>query len=365
MRYLVSLAFICGIPAACVETDSPCIADCSIHVLEDGRLGSIDGEDAFVSLFLTVSEVEDGTSVYDWNDPGRVRLYSSDGRFVRFIGRLGNGPGEFQHPAHVFRRASGEWVVFDRRTPRLTVLERELSRATETHPLAPFGAVHSVHDLRDGRLLVNGLLFTEEALGLPLHLLDENGRVVRSFGAETAILGSWDAGSFERKIAVGNSGRIWVAHRNEYRLELWDTSGVHIRTFERQPPWFTPVSRFVFFNAEPDNPPTPFVSAVWEAPDGRPWIYINTPRADWQDELQTATKPGPRAFAFRSTAHAMFETRIEVLDQVSGDPVATGMLPYGITQVSSSGRVFAPIIHNDVPLLQAWRTTLTSDGGSE
>jgi hypothetical protein len=87
------------------------------------RVGRIDGPPEY--LFEWVSDVQPlpgGELVVVDNRGGRVGLFGGDGRWIRDIGRRGDGPGEYRTPIHVWL-AEGELVLWD-------VIPRRLSRYT-------------------------------------------------------------------------------------------------------------------------------------------------------------------------------------------------------------------------------------------
>jgi hypothetical protein len=70
--------------------------------------------------------VDDQGRVYvmDWGDV-HIKVYDGQGRFLRTIGRKGQGPGEFDMPAFFDLMIGGKVCVLDGRQRRITILTNE------------------------------------------------------------------------------------------------------------------------------------------------------------------------------------------------------------------------------------------------
>ena len=70
--------------------------------------------------------VDDQGRVYvmDWGDV-HIKVYDSQGRFLRTIGRKGQGPGEFDMPAFFDLMTGGKVCILDGRQRRITILTNE------------------------------------------------------------------------------------------------------------------------------------------------------------------------------------------------------------------------------------------------
>jgi len=93
------------------------------------RVMSLGGADAEAAGLLNkpVSfEVDDKGFVYvlDWGDC-RIKVYNEAGRYVRSIGRKGQGPGEFQTPASFDLLALDRLCVHDAMQKRITVFSSD------------------------------------------------------------------------------------------------------------------------------------------------------------------------------------------------------------------------------------------------
>ena len=91
------------------------------ELVETASIGTLEGEDAYVfSQVTSVAATEDRIFVLD-APMATVRVYDVDGRHLRDIGRLGDGPGEFRRP----------WALAIVDRERLLVRDRAQGRVHE------------------------------------------------------------------------------------------------------------------------------------------------------------------------------------------------------------------------------------------
>jgi hypothetical protein len=91
---------------------------------EDLRLGSVDGtNDAFVRPYIRAIGDDGYIYVSDTGIPA-LRVFDSQGRFVRQIGAQGAGPGEYQNIAAAGLKGDTVWVS-DPATGRVTLFDRQ------------------------------------------------------------------------------------------------------------------------------------------------------------------------------------------------------------------------------------------------
>lgn len=103
--------------------------------IERIRIGMLDGPPEYTFgdvLFLTVRP--DGAMfVYDHAGP-QISQYSGDGSYVRPIGRVGEGPGEYRSVAGIELLEGGDLVVWDPGNARLSIYDSTGSFQT-SHPV--------------------------------------------------------------------------------------------------------------------------------------------------------------------------------------------------------------------------------------
>ena len=73
------------------------------------RLGSVDAEGASLTSVAAI-EPEDSLVLVLESDPPRVAVFGRGGKWLRDIGRAGDGPGELRRPTHLGRLGDTIWV---------------------------------------------------------------------------------------------------------------------------------------------------------------------------------------------------------------------------------------------------------------
>ena len=79
----------------------------SITLEEDWRIGGEDDEEIFGVITSIISDKEGNFYLLD-SQLNEVKVYASDGEFLRTIGREGEGPGEFRNASNLFLVPNGE-----------------------------------------------------------------------------------------------------------------------------------------------------------------------------------------------------------------------------------------------------------------
>ncbi|MDE2754387.1 MAG: 6-bladed beta-propeller, partial [Gemmatimonadota bacterium] len=94
---------------------------CESELVEKVRIGSLDGPEEYVFSHINSVAVGESGSMYVADiDLVSIREFGADGRFVREIGRSGEGPGEVLSIAGISVLADGRLATWDRRNRRIT-----------------------------------------------------------------------------------------------------------------------------------------------------------------------------------------------------------------------------------------------------
>ncbi len=246
-----------------------------------------------------------------------VKVWGAEGRFLRQVGRRGDGPMEFQRPAPVGADGEGRMRVFDLDNGRETVVNSDFSYDSDRSLLPGF--YHLAVPLgEDGRYLVNISRTTAGSGGLPLHIVD--GLDMRhSFDR---MVGLDAPGNAFRVLAVDGQKRIYSARAGDYLIQAWSESGRRIlglrgpRLNEREGSpglW------------SPDNPPRNQIFAMQVDNERRLWVIVHVLKDDWRDHMAQHVMPNGRV-AYGPTdgdMSAIFESRIDLIDLASGSFIAT------------------------------------------
>jgi 6-bladed beta-propeller len=167
-----------------------------------------------------------------------VFVFDSVGRFVRSVGRRGNGPGEFQAPWRIALDASDSLFVWDVSLARVSVYAPDLSHARDFR-LPPHWLVNTMAFQPDGTLLVSAYGAGEAGV---LHVVSRDGSVRRTFGPRPP---AGEYGGFESSLLGGyaalDGGRVAYSNKSPYELVVLDRASGRILTHctgDRE--WTTP-----------------------------------------------------------------------------------------------------------------------------
>jgi hypothetical protein len=230
-----------------------------------------------------------------------VLVFNQGGQQIGKLGGMGQGPGEFLRVRRIWSRTDGGLYVFE--PGRLSLF----SPAFEFERVIPLRSVpDGFLPLPDGRFIVADNLETPESVGLPLHIFDDRGRRIRSFGADSSIYRSDEKVAFSRTLAGSSTpNTLWVAHTNQYKVEKWNiASESRVLTLERRPRWFQPSTSTVG--------PSTRLTGVREDGSGNLWTLISVPT----DEHEVKIADG-------ALINDHLDTIVEILDPKAGDLLAT------------------------------------------
>jgi DNA-binding beta-propeller fold protein YncE len=116
-------------------------------------------------------------------DGDRIVRLKPDGTFVRAVGSLGSGPGQFMGPHSLAFDSRGRLFVADRSNNRVQVLDENLNFVDEWRH---FGRPSGVAILKDDTLIVSDSESTNYIDGPP-QAPEGGGRVLRNPGWQTGI----------------------------------------------------------------------------------------------------------------------------------------------------------------------------------
>lgn len=215
------------------------------------------------------------------------------------------GPGD---TIHVFERSG---LTHARFSPELEFLD-----AT---PLPGQPHFNGVVRMPGGEWVISAIIDTRDRVGWPLHLLDDKGRVVRSFGTLLPFHRSDATRLGVRNLAVAGDSLIWTAHLSEYRLELWDTNNQLHKAFVRDLPWFPkwirndPIS--------PEKPLNPDLQSIRIDADGMLWVEVSRASERFAEVVEWSDEWG---LYYASSRSEYRETFFEVIDVEKGCIAARG-----------------------------------------
>ncbi|MFQ5704767.1 MAG: hypothetical protein ACE5HT_12195 [Gemmatimonadales bacterium] len=205
-------------------------------------------------------------------------------------------------------------------------------------------------------MVVNANIRSRERIGLPLHLVDPDGKIRLSFGAEDPIYLPGISYQMDRALAYAGAGRIWSAQKTRYVVELWDTAGTKQAEFIRHPDWFEPWDKDGPLS--PTSPPLPRREAIQQDAQGRLWVLLTVPARDWTRGLQE--KKGPSGITYYpDQLHLLFDSILEVIDPESGTLIASGRFPQYLQNFVDEKTVLGYREDSEgFPYIDIWRVEL-------
>lgn len=211
----------------------------------------------------------------------QIWVFDPDGAFIRALGGEGEGPGEFRGIGRIEVLPGDTLVVYDRILRRRTTLTSDFV-VVETQPYETGRFFNSVL-LPDGRMVINEHQRSPNRVGYPLHLVNQSGRIVRSFGSMNPEYRPRQPIKYNRLLSPGSGGgSVWSIGRGDYLIELWDTLGVRKTAFQRETEWFVP---FVADGGiTPDGPPpATWIRLMKPYGPGRLLVLGTAPREEWRE----------------------------------------------------------------------------------
>lgn len=193
------------------------------------RVDSRESEAAFAGdVIATSAEVGGAYSILPLDsgsfavasDPqtGLVMVHDARGSGSQAIGRIGQGPGEYQFAWELERKADSI-LIFDA-TGRVLVFDsqRRFVRQFDSAIRSGFGTMTMRHDT----LIFSAAIRDRERFGFPLHVVSPEGAYVRSFGAEDRSISRIGEALL---VAKATDSSVWLARSHRYELEHWHIDG--------------------------------------------------------------------------------------------------------------------------------------------
>lgn len=292
-------------------------AECVIELSDSLTIGGQHGWDVLSEYASVGMDRRGNLIIADFQAfPNQVVLFNpASGKPPVIAGKPGDGPGEI-------RQISNAWMdddglhIFDGRLMRETVFDS--TGAVQREYAYRFGAVRKMGmrwPLPGGKLLVNATIASSEAAGYPLHVLDAERNLERSFGADTAMQLPGYIDLNVRSTLLAADGGIWQARGNEYRIEKWTMDGRRQLTLTRRPSWFEPWSTVATTDYMAAPPPPRIAGLFEDAGNGLLWVVILVP-----DENYRPTKriSDPETPVVTAELGRYFDTVLEVIDIRTG-----------------------------------------------
>ena len=275
---------------------------CELEVAEIVRLGDLDGDGIVESDFEQVTWSEGFGYFMFYLASSSVKQFDDEGRFMRLIGRRGQGPGEFSESIIHVTAIDGQIVVTDSDKDAFVVFDsagefvEDRRYGFSSGPLVPVG---------DARGVVISMDRRPDLAGYPLHLVDvATGVASLHFGSRRANDWWIGAGTRVAGSAVSRPGTVWWGSENGARVEEWSVDNELLRIVRGDLPWLPEV---VPDMVPGGAPPRRLRSLALDSNDHL-WILSWVPDSEWRDV--TRVEGGVR----QSDAHDFYDSRLDVFD---------------------------------------------------
>lgn len=265
----------------------PTCAACSLTFTRIATLGGDTEAEGFIANTSAVVRDSEGILyVAPTYTPGVINKYTPAGIPADLLGRSGSGPGEHRAITELAIGPGDSLYAFDHRNARFSIWapDGEFRRVGRL-PGYPYEAIV----LPDGRIVLQAWMRTPKHAGFPIHLLNTDGRILRSFGSDTGGFRNDDPLAGFRALALTGNGSIWSGRHNRYELELWSLDGELQKRYMRDVPWFPPRTGL-------GQPPQPTLRALEYDENGMLWVLINVPDPEWDGEFGPDARPSIKAF---------------------------------------------------------------------
>lgn len=301
--------------------------ECQVTVSARGRLAHGGGPGELTTVPVGV-RIDGKGRYWIWggDDAAGPSVYGKTGRFIRVMGRRGQGPGEFEMVTDVVPLPGDSVLVIDSQR-RATLFDPDLNLVRHislpvtlsrsfvlSWPTSLVGFDHYGAGARGGAV-IHLAAFDSTA-----------GRVLRSFGPDWKLT-DFKTMSAARRVLAPSANGVWAASMQQFRIEQWSPNGELTLLLERDPPWPPRSSNEL---GTRDQPPPNAIQAIAEDDSGRLWIFINSAAPTWREGWPKGAGE-LRVSAFEQ--EKMFRTVVEILDPLTGRVITRRQLDEWIIAV--------------------------------
>lgn len=287
-------------PPALVRAEAGSCARCTLKLEYVATVGSADDKELLNDRAALLA-LHDGKFISFGE--GLMPLYDARGRYLRTVGKLGAGPGEYRssNAATVARGDSVALYAYG----RITTLSVATGKGNTVQSLERQSAFRLL-------ILPDGSVLAQNYAGSPgaFIVMAPDATVTTTFGIvgdsvryPTGLKGvDYDDQQFA--IALSPRGGFWAARMN-YRpsLERWSERGGVLQTIAHRPSWFThsdyEAQKVKASQSVATSPIFPRVLGIWADSKDQLFVIATVPDANWRRDPNA---PDPQARGERNAA---------------------------------------------------------------
>jgi len=227
------------------NTETPLHPDKTVTFEEDFSISGEDKDGDIILFNPRISLVDDNENIYFKETKDQViKVFDSDGKFIRTIGSKGNGPGEFQLILNLAITKDGKLLVTDQTARRTSFFDSSGQFLKSFQWLSRYSSCYLIKSSS----YLTAEIFTGDDRQSWFFLIievDFDGKKIRSYGKftmpEIKITRQGNGTSFmfvpfsPESIFAGDQERGLLYHclNNKYIIEVYDTSGKLFRKIDR------------------------------------------------------------------------------------------------------------------------------------
>jgi len=260
-------------------------------------IGGLNVEDENLAFHLPEDMAMDAKGRIYILDSGnhRIQIFSPKGKYLRTIGRLGQGPGEFQHPFSIDIDSKGYLYILDRWNNRIQVLTPE-GKADRTTSLIS-DRQGKVRYIKSGLMSLGGhtgmgwVRAKDREPPKLMQVLDLEGNVRKEFGEMLDFgnkLGTWWANWLY--FDVDREGFFYLSFERQNRVEKYSPEGRLLWKADRVLNYsMKPKYEHGIFTSAIGKAPGPPQASMGIAVDEKGRVWVVTLNRQWKKEEQTQT----------------------------------------------------------------------------
>lgn len=213
----------------------------------------------------------------------RFAVFDGEGNFLRYVGRAGEGPGEYRMISDIV--VTERYIhVFDQRTDRRTMLDHDF-QLIRTDPVR--GTVQFAFPFEGDQVVMYANIPLQMTVGRPVHVLGPDGTLA-SFGRPAGVYRQ--GGMPNSALGRGTGARAWSVEHLSYRVTEWSLADrTSIRSQLIEADWFLKYSP-----PDPTHWPRSVILGIGES-QGMLWVIGAMPDANWTDRIEGRVPDIPRS----------------------------------------------------------------------
>jgi len=227
------------------NTETPLYPDKTVTFVEELSIGGENQEGDIILFEPLWFVVDDNDNIYisEWQDQV-IKVFDSDGRYVKTIGAKGSGPGEFQRMSSLTFTNDGKLVATDGSTMRTSFFD---SSGKFIKSFQWKRRYFNFRMMKKSSFLISERAYRETRQFNYYYVkeLDFDGNEIRSYGefsGEEVLIIRDGGGTYYSNVPVSTSSvfagdidkdLFYHCLNNKYVIEVYDTSGKVFRKIDR------------------------------------------------------------------------------------------------------------------------------------